>query len=118
MPTTKAIGDVFETKAKTFYLKNGYQCLAENFRYGKREIDLIFKKDQLLVFVEVKYRNSSLFGYPEDWVDHRKQNLIEECADHFIEEYNWHKNIRFDIAAFSQKNNHSIELKIFKDVFD
>ena len=116
MSTTKEIGDFYEDKAKDFYLKNGYTFLAENYRYGRREIDLIFKKENILVFVEVKYRNSSSFGYPEDWVDERKQLLIEECADYFIEEINWHDNIRFDIIAFLKKGN-GIELKVFTDVF-
>jgi putative endonuclease len=116
MPTTKEIGDYFELKAKEIYIKNGYECLAENYRYRRREIDLIFKKNELLIFVEVKYRKSATFGFPEDWVDQRKQNLLEECADFFIEEYNWFGNIRFDIAAYLKKENKA-ELKIFSDVF-
>ena len=116
MPTTKQTGDYFEAKAKVYYSRNGYQCLAENYRYGRREIDLIFKKDKLLIFVEVKYRNSSIFGFPETWVNTKKQTLIEECADYFIEQYNWFGNIRFDIAAFLLKENKA-QLKIFTDVF-
>lgn len=116
MPTTKQIGDYFETKAKEFYIKNNYECLSENYRYGRREIDLIFKKNDLLIFVEVKYRNSMTFGYPEDWVDQKKQTLLEECADFFIEEYNWFGNIRFDIVAYLKKKNKA-ERKIFVDVF-
>ena len=116
MPTTKQIGDFFEAKAKETYLKNDYECLAENYRYGRREIDLIFKKDNLLIFVEVKYRNSMVFGYPEDWVDQKKQALIEQCANYYIEEYDWIGNFRFDIVAY-QRTNNKIERRIFYDVF-
>ena len=116
MPTTKQIGDFFEAKAKETYLKNDYECLAENYRYGRREIDLIFKKDNLLIFVEVKCRNSMVFGYPEDWVDQKKQSLIEQCANYYIEEYDWMGNIRFDIVAYLRTNNKT-ERKIFYDVF-
>lgn len=116
MPTTKQTGDYFEAQAKRFYIKNGYKFVAQNYRYGRREIDLIFKKDHLLIFVEVKYRKSAVFGFPETWVDTKKQNLLEECADYFIEQDEWFGNIRFDIVAFLLKNDKA-ELKIFTDVF-
>jgi putative endonuclease len=116
MPTTKEIGDYFEAKAKDFYTNNGYDCLAQNYRFGKREIDLIFKREKLLIFVEVKYRNSMAFGFPEDWVTVKKQTLLEECASYFIEEYDWHGNIRFDIVAYLKKGNKA-ERQVFIDVF-
>jgi putative endonuclease len=116
MSTTKEIGDFFETKAKASYVAEGYEFLAENYRYGRREIDLIFKKDSLLVFIEVKYRSSSAFGYPEDWVNEKKQKLLEECADYFIEEYKWIGNIRFDIVAYLKKDNIT-QKQVFMDVF-
>ncbi len=116
MPTTKEIGDFYEDQAKAFYIKNGYTFLAQSYRYGRREIDLIFKKNNFLIFVEVKYRNTSAFGYPEDWVTAQKQTLIEECADFYIEDNDWHGNIRFDIIAFLKQGNKA-HLKVFADVF-
>ena len=116
MPTTKEIGDYFETKAKDYYTENGYEFLNKNYRFGHREIDLIFKKDNLLIFVEVKYRSSSLFGNPEDWVNEKKQILLEECANNFIEEENWFGDIRFDIVAYL-KRGIKIERQVFTNAF-
>ena len=116
MPTTKEIGDYFETKAKDYYIENGYEFLNKNYRFGHREIDLIFKKDNLLIFIEVKYRSSSLFGNPEDWVNEKKQILLEECANNFIEEENWFGNIRFDIVAYL-KRGIKIDRQVFTNAF-
>lgn len=41
------------------YLKNkSYTILARNYRYKKYEIDILCKKDNIFVLVEVKYRTS------------------------------------------------------------
>ncbi|MBR5789148.1 MAG: YraN family protein, partial [Lachnospiraceae bacterium] len=37
---------------------NGYSIVAKNFRCKMGEVDIIAKKDQYIVFVEVKYRKS------------------------------------------------------------
>jgi len=77
----------------------GYEILERNYRYRKAEVDLIAKHDNWLVFVEVKTRSSSFFGFPEEFVDRKKQQLIFEAADNYMYEKDWNGNVRYDIVS-------------------
>ena len=61
-------GALAEKLAATFLQKKGFTILEHNYRYQKAEIDIIAKKNNLLVFVEVKARSGGDFGYPETFV--------------------------------------------------
>jgi len=77
----------------------GYEILERNYRYRKSEVDLIVRQDNWLVFVEVKTRSSSFFGYPEEFVDRKKQFLIFEAAENYVYEKDWNGNVRYDIVS-------------------
>ena len=116
MKTTKSIGDYGENIAKLFLEEKGYTILELNFRYKRGEIDIIAAIENTLVFTEVKFRSSSTFGFPEDVVDETKINLIQKVAEHYIEENNWNKNIRFDIISIIERNNNR-QIEHFEDAF-
>jgi putative endonuclease len=88
-----------EALAADFLIEKGFELVAKNYRYKHAEIDLIVKRDNLLVFVEVKTRNSTSFGEPESFVSEKKATKIFEGAEHYIFENNWNGNIRFDIVS-------------------
>ena len=46
----------------------GYEILKQNYRYRKAEIDIIARKDNFIIVVEVKARSSSFYGAPESFV--------------------------------------------------
>ena len=85
--STKAIGDRAEQTAADFLKKKGYSILESNYRFKRAEIDLIVKKDELIAFVEVKYRANSKFGYPESFVNDKKAELIGLAATHYCEDF-------------------------------
>ena len=88
-----------EKIAVDFLKSSGYQILETNYRYRKWEIDIIAIHEAVLVFVEVKARSSTQFGYPESAVDRRKMKMILKAAEGYIEQVSWDKEIRFDIVA-------------------
>jgi putative endonuclease len=88
-----------EERAARFMEGKGYELLRRNFRSGRAEIDLIFRKGQLLVFAEVKMRKNNLFGEPEIAVNTKKEELIVEAAEDFIYEQDWKGEVRFDILS-------------------
>ncbi len=88
-----------------YFRKRGYEILARNFRANTGEIDLIVKKGETLVFVEIKSEYSSRGFFPEEKVDFRKQAKIERTAQIFLlknfQKLSKIKEIRFDVVAVS-----------------
>jgi putative endonuclease len=105
-----------EERAAAFLQQKGYEIVARNFRHGRSEIDLIARKDQWLIFVEVKTRTSVAFGYPEESVNSRKASKILEGAEHYIFESNWHGPVRYDVVAITYKNGNE-EIVHLEDAF-
>ena len=94
-------GRRFEKLAGDFYVDDGFDILAYNYRAGKKEIDLIVQKESLIVFVEVKSATSDKFGHPSERVDERKVQNLTEAANQFIIEKNiQHCDLRFDLVTF------------------
>lgn len=90
-----------ENLAADFLTQKGYTILKRNFRHKKSEIDLIVSRDKWLIFVEVKLRSSTAFGYPEEFVDYQKKKMIFQGALHYMYEKNWQGNVRYDIVAIN-----------------
>ena len=59
---THIVGKDYENKALHILNKQGFDLCCKNYRGSLGEIDLIVKKDNLVVFVEVKFRKNSNFG--------------------------------------------------------
>jgi len=67
-----------------YLIQNGYTLVERNYRTRRGEIDLIVRKDDTLVFVEVKLRRGTGFGDPLEAVTHRKQNTLRDVAEHYL----------------------------------
>jgi putative endonuclease len=96
-------------------IEREYEIVERNYRYKKAEIDIIAKKEKLLIFVEVKTRSSKQYGEPEEAINQSKINLILSAADYFIEAYNWEFDIRFDVIAVHYI--HPVEIMHIEDAF-
>ena len=79
------IGQWGESVAADYLSARGYAILARNVRTPHGEIDLLARRDQVLVFVEVKTRTSRGQGYPEEAVGSRKQAHLLAAAEHFLQ---------------------------------
>lgn len=56
MQNNRKKGNEYEERAVSLLQEKAYRILARNFRTSIGEIDVIAEKDDILVFVEVKYR--------------------------------------------------------------
>lgn len=110
------LGKQGEVRASDYLRSEGYEIIEANYRYKRNEIDLIAQYKNMLVFVEVKAKSSSSFGYPEDAVDEGKAERIIEAAEQYIYDQNWQGMIRFDIISLL-KQGEKVEIKHFKDAF-
>ncbi|HYF05257.1 MAG TPA: YraN family protein [Patescibacteria group bacterium] len=86
---TQTIGKIGELAAQKEYVKRGFKIVRQNVfnRYGKQagEVDFIAKKDNMLVFVEVKTRTGeSRFGTAFEAVDQFKQVKLVKALKLFL----------------------------------
>jgi len=92
-------GELGERAAKKHLQKLGLKFLAANFRSERGEIDLIFRDEDCLVFIEVKTRSSEEWSRPADAVDARKKKLLSQTAlDYLRLLKNPEVKFRFDIV--------------------
>ncbi len=82
--SNKTFGDIGEDIAESFLLAAKYTILHRNFRSKHGEIDIIARYKKTIAFIEVKTRSSSLFGLPEEAVNHKKQLRISQTARYYI----------------------------------
>lgn len=88
-----------EKEAAEYLIGKGYEVVERNYRYLKAEVDLIVKKGNWLVFVEVKTRSTNAFGFPEEFVDKEKEENIFLAAEEYMYRVNWQGNVRYDIVS-------------------
>ena len=98
---TVSVGREFEARAETFLVQNGYEVIERNWRGGRKEIDLIARKDEVVAFVEVKAAASERFGHPSEKVDKKKQAHLTEAARRYIvDKAITGVDLRFDVITF------------------
>lgn len=112
------LGQKGEKLACDFLKKRGYQIIDQNYRTRGGEIDIVAKEGEMLVFVEVKTRVSTAFGYPEEAIDERKQHKLAMTAECYLREYNLYEaDYRIDAIGIEMgQDGHLINLRHEKDV--
>ena len=105
-----------ETLASEFLVEKGFEIIARNYRHKRSEIDLIVKKNNWLIFVEVKMRSSDAYGYPEDFVDYKKAKNIIDGAEEYTYQENWQGNVRYDIISIRDQHDKK-EIVHIEDAF-
>ena len=107
------VGAAFEEQAGRFYINQGFTIIARNWRTGHKEIDLIVRRDDLIVFVEVKASFSQKFGHPVSRVTaDKQQNLIDAAQQYLIISNIENCDLRFDVVTFTNG-----ELEHFPNAF-
>ena len=101
--TTKAEhlvrGETGEHAAKKHLKRSGLRFLTANFRSSRGEIDLIFRDEDCLVFVEVKSRSSETWTRPAAAVNVRKRRLLSQTALDYLRLLKQPQvRVRFDIV--------------------
>jgi putative endonuclease len=93
-------GRLAEALAAAYLELQGHQILDRNVRDGPRELDLITRKDQWLVVVEVRFRGRSDRGLPEETVDRRKRtHLLRAGQSYWLQKGRAHGTLRFDLIT-------------------
>ncbi len=127
-PETKKLGELGESIAAEFILRQGLQIIMANFKVpiGRNrrgvqvtgEIDLIALDHETIVFIEVKTRSSDSFATPETAVDLRKQRQIIRTAKRYKKIFHVHSfKFRYDVVSIILQNKKAPKIEHFKSFF-
>ena len=106
-----------ENLAADLLSESGLEILTRNWRYKRAEVDIIAREEGILVFVEVKARNSTHFGRPEEMITRQKQRFLIDAAMAYMRSIGYEWEIRFDIVAITGEPEKVREIKHFRDAF-
>ncbi len=92
-----------EEIARLYLEACGYACVGARLRTARGEIDLIVRRGELLVFVEVKARRGTGWGRPEEAVTRAKQARLRRLASAWLAEARppGCRVFRFDVIALT-----------------
>lgn len=110
------LGRQGELIASTYLLKNGYSILERNWRFGREEIDIVAKKGDFIVFIEVKTRHTDFTGDPVLAVTEGKKKIILRIANEYILLKGLESESRFDIIGIIL-NNKETRIDHVEDAF-
>ncbi|MCL4118782.1 UNVERIFIED_CONTAM: hypothetical protein GTU68_015941 [Idotea baltica] len=111
------IGVRGEEEAEKYLVERDYEVLEQNWRSGKAEIDIIARKEGVLIFIEVKTRTNTIFGQPEDFVDRKKVKFLTSAAGDYMREIKHEWEVRFDIISVVIGDKKHTIIKHIEDAF-
>ena len=111
-------GQLGELAAKKHLKRNGLKFLTQNFRSDRGEVDLVFREDDCLVFVEVKTRSSEEWVRPAAAVNkERRQRLSRAALDYLRLLKNPKVKLRFDIVEVLLEDGAVREIRHLPNTF-
>ena len=111
------LGQRGEGIALSFLKTKGYEIIERNYKTPLGEIDIIARDSDVLVFVEVKTRESIEFGLPFESVNRKKRRKIAGVALSYLRRYDDLPPCRFDVLSIYYRNGDP-EFMLIKDAFE
>jgi putative endonuclease len=102
MKHNQRIGKWGEENAADYLMQKGYEIIGRNVRTPYGEIDILAKKDDIVIFIEVKTRTSNKMGLPEESITPRKREHMIACAEYYAAE-NEFENWQIDVISIEGK---------------
>lgn len=99
MAAHNELGKWGEDLAADYLQRKGYTIIERDWKSGRRDLDIVAKNGNVIVFVEVKTRRNSLYGQPEEAVDYRKLQSLQQAINHYIKFRHISQEVRFDIIS-------------------
>ena len=117
MAAHNELGKWGEDLAVAYLQGKDYMIIERDWKSGRRDIDIIAKDESgAIVFVEVKTRRNRVFGEPEDAIDYRKMQSLQQAINHYIKYHRINSEVRFDIISIIGTIGSEPEINHIKDV--
>jgi putative endonuclease len=122
----RELGRAGEKAAADLLRKRGYQVVGAGFLARRGEIDLVCRRGDELVVVEVKTRTSSAYGTPLEAVGARKRRSLLSAAAEYRALAGWRGPIRYAVVGLTVKPNQAkrqeaaveFDAELVEDPFD
>ncbi len=116
MANHNELGKKGEQIAHDYLIEKGYTICEKNYRVKHLEVDIIAKKEDVLVVVEVKTRRSTFMSNPEMTVKKMKQVALINVANDYVQKEKIDLEIRFDVISILS-NKETQVIHHLKDAF-
>lgn len=73
-----------EEMAAKWLIDHGYQIIDKNNSTKFGELDIIATKNNILIFVEVKFKQTEDFGTPEEMIGKNKLMQVQRTAEMYL----------------------------------
>lgn len=73
-----------EEMAENYLRKQGYKIIEMNHQTKFGELDIIATKNNILVFVEVKFKQTEDYGTPEEMIRKNKLMQVQRIAEMYL----------------------------------
>ena len=112
------LGDAGEREAVRHLKKKGYKILATNWEAKHDELDIVARKDDLLVIVEVKTRRGTRYGRPASAVTKEKRKRLSRAARQYLKRLKTKPSaLRFDIIEVVWPEGEAPEITHLENAF-
>lgn len=115
----KILGAFGEECAAAYLQRKGYKIIHRNYTVDLGEIDIIAAYKDMLVFLEVKTRKSTMYGHPSQAVNHYKQLKIIQVAQCYLQQTcQYNKICRFDVMEVFYRSKEDFQVNHIENAFE
>lgn len=107
---TTSVGRQAEAAVARKLQEYGYKILQRNWRTKFCEIDVVAQKNNIIYFVEVKYREQDKQGSGLEYITPRKLSQIKFATRFWCQNFNWEDDCRIYGAEVSGPDYETIDL--------
>lgn len=94
---SRVVGNRGEDMAADYLVAHGWRIVDRNVHYRYGEIDILARRGNELVLVEVKVKTSLRHGFAVEQITPAKQRTLRKLAKQIMMEYN--KPVRVDVIT-------------------
>ena len=112
------LGRAGEKAAAELLRSCGYQVIGAGFLARRGELDLVCRRGNTLVLVEVKTRTTDAFGTPLEAVGTRKRRALKNAAAEYRALAEWRGPIRYAVVGITVTSDGGFDAELVEDPFD
>jgi putative endonuclease len=114
----RELGRAGEKAAADLLRKRGYEVVGAGFLARRGELDLVCRRGNDLVVVEVKTRTDDSFGTPLEAVGSRKRRALMAAAAEYRALAGWRGRIRYAVVGLTVNPAGGFVSELIENVFE